>query len=72
MPSSTGNGLSESDNLMDELFAKNAIKIEPSAEMRDTGIQLRSMFLSFTEAGFTEAQALQMLLTMLASNGGSK
>lgn len=38
--------------------------------MRQTGLQLRQVFLSFTEAGFTEMQAMQMLCAMFASNGG--
>lgn len=72
MQSSTGSGLSESGKLMDELFANNAINIEPPADMRSTGIQMRQVFLSFTEAGFTEPQAMQMICALFAANGGSK
>lgn len=38
---------------------------EPSADTRSAAHEIRQMFLAFTQAGFTEDQALDLVIALL-------
>jgi len=41
---------------------------EPTAEQRQAARVLHELYVSYTEAGFSRVQAMQMVLTVLAAN----
>lgn len=52
------------DDLMG--LPRKAAKVEPSAEMREAARGMMEVFTAVREAGFTEAQAMQIVLGMIA------
>lgn len=44
--------------------------IEPNGELRYAAATIRQMFLSFTEVGFTESQALELVKHILPGLSG--
>ena len=48
------------------------MKIEPNGDLRYAAASIRQMFLSFTEAGFTEEQALDLVKHILPGIGGKE
>ncbi len=55
---------------MSDMFPEGLPPIEPPANFRQGAIMNRQMFLAYTEAGFTEEQAMRILLTMIAASFG--
>lgn len=43
------------------------MRIEPSADMRQAAIVARQMFLALVEQGFTEEQALKVVIATMVS-----
>lgn len=54
--------------MKDDSFGISAIVVEPTAEMREAGLVMRQMFVGYTQAGFSEVQAMQLILQLM-SNG---
>lgn len=46
--------------------------IEPAAGMRSAGREIHQLFVSLTQAGFSEDQALKIIGHMLANTNGGK
>lgn len=57
--------------MSDGLFGNSAIPIEPNADMRGAAVAIRQIFLSYTQAGFTEPQALQLTISTLQMGQGN-
>lgn len=53
------------------MFSKNPIMPEPSAEMRNAANSLGAIFNSFVEAGFTRAEALELLVIQMENARGN-
>lgn len=52
-------------------FAETPAPSEPNAECRDAARQLYGVYRSYVEAGFSQSQAMQLLLNAM-SNTSSK
>ena len=42
-------------------------RVEPSAVLRAAALETRANFLAYMEAGFTEAQAMQLTTTLVSA-----
>lgn len=47
------------------------MQIEPHADIREAAGTLFQMYTAFTQAGFTDVQAMQMIVTTLSTNYNS-
>lgn len=43
--------------------------MEPNADIRTAAATMRQFFIAYMESGFTEVQAMQLLVGMLAQSG---
>lgn len=50
---------------MNDFFGNSAIPIEPNADMREAAHAIRQVFIAYTQAGFSEVQAMQLVLEVL-------
>lgn len=55
--------------MTDDLFTEPP-RVEPSAELRQMALMVRSTYIAYREAGFTEEQAMDLIKTQIASASG--
>ena len=48
----------------------NVPRVEPNADLRQMAHGLRQIFVAFTEAGFTDSEALTMTITVMNAQPG--
>ena len=62
----------DQNDIINELFgALASARREPSAELKALAANLHEVFRAYVDAGFTEPQAMQLVIAM-ATHGGNK